>query len=182
MEAASELILEKGWEATTAAEIGRRAGYSRAMVSQRFGSKEALLDELLTLDYEDRLMPRPIEGVSGMEQLQTLFRRISEVYTEEPQFLEALFVLGFEATKRGTSVTARMASWINQVADLVEGAVRRGVQDGSFEPGIDIDDAVADIISTIMGVAYGWLVLPDRFDLPRQLDRMAQTVSQKFGG
>ena len=44
IEAAAELIAEKGWEATTAAEIGRRAGYSRAMVHARYGSKDAILD------------------------------------------------------------------------------------------------------------------------------------------
>ena len=45
--AAAELIVEKGWEATTAAEIGRRAGYSRAMVHARFGAKDVLLIALL---------------------------------------------------------------------------------------------------------------------------------------
>jgi AcrR family transcriptional regulator len=32
VEAAASLIVEKGWEATTAAEIGRRAGYIRGML------------------------------------------------------------------------------------------------------------------------------------------------------
>ena len=47
LHAAAELIVEKGWEATTAAEIGRRAGYSRAMVHARYGSKDAILEAFL---------------------------------------------------------------------------------------------------------------------------------------
>ena len=41
--AAAELIAEGGYDAATAAEIGRRAGYSRSMVRARFGSKEQLV-------------------------------------------------------------------------------------------------------------------------------------------
>ena len=57
--AAAELIVEKGWEATTAAEIGRRAGYSRAMVHARFGTKDAILYALL------RLVQHGIPGMPG---------------------------------------------------------------------------------------------------------------------
>ena len=48
LQAAAELIVEKGWEATTAAEIGRRAGYSRAMVHARYGSKDAILEAIFS--------------------------------------------------------------------------------------------------------------------------------------
>jgi AcrR family transcriptional regulator len=41
--AAIELIAERGYERTTLALIGERAGYSRGLVTQRFGSKEKLL-------------------------------------------------------------------------------------------------------------------------------------------
>src|ERR1700758_3499185 len=44
--AAAELTAEKGFERTTSAEIGERAGYSRAMVRGRYGSKEALIEAL----------------------------------------------------------------------------------------------------------------------------------------
>ncbi|KAA0080284.1 TetR/AcrR family transcriptional regulator [Mycolicibacterium sp. P9-64] len=46
-EAAIELIAEKGFSNTTAQEIGIRAGYSRAMVRERFGSKEADANSVL---------------------------------------------------------------------------------------------------------------------------------------
>src|SRR5213076_237185 len=56
-DAAFELIAEKGFERTTAAEIGERAGYSRSMVRDRYGSKEALLESLLASEFEARLLP-----------------------------------------------------------------------------------------------------------------------------
>src|SRR5262249_57141898 len=40
MQAAIELIAEKGFQRTSASEIAERAGYSRTMVAARHGSKE----------------------------------------------------------------------------------------------------------------------------------------------
>ena len=59
VEAAAELIVEKGWEATTSAEVGRRAGYSRAMVHARYGSKHAILEAFFLHEYVQRLTPAP---------------------------------------------------------------------------------------------------------------------------
>ena len=66
VEAAAELVVEKGWEATTAAEIGRRAGYSRAMVHARYGSKDAILDAFFSHEYVQRLTPSPEPDATGL--------------------------------------------------------------------------------------------------------------------
>ena len=66
IEAAAELITEKGWEATTAAEIGRRAGYSRAMVHARYGGKDAIIDTLFRTTYEARLGTTPDDDANGL--------------------------------------------------------------------------------------------------------------------
>ena len=65
-EAAIALIAEKGYAATTAQEIGLRAGYSRDMVRVRFGTKEALLDTILTAQYESRLDQPDDPSESGL--------------------------------------------------------------------------------------------------------------------
>ena len=57
LEALIGLVAEKGYEATSAAEIGLRAGFSRAMVHARYGNKDALLDDLMRTEYWDRLAP-----------------------------------------------------------------------------------------------------------------------------
>jgi len=65
LEALVDLVAEKGYEATTAAEIGVRAGFSRAMVHARFGNKDALLDELMRTEYEQRIIPDVDEHSTG---------------------------------------------------------------------------------------------------------------------
>ncbi len=107
LEAAAELIVEKGWEATTAAEIGRRAGYSRAMVHARYGSKDAILEAFLH-EYVKRLNPDPDPGTSGMQQVLAHFDRIEEIYTEDRELLRAMFVATFEAVKTTSPLRERV--------------------------------------------------------------------------
>src|SRR5690606_37191431 len=56
LEAAGALIAERGYENTSIAAIGERAGYSRGLVTARFGTKQNLLNVLLdriTFDWID---------------------------------------------------------------------------------------------------------------------------------
>src|SRR5262245_12150736 len=97
LDAAIELIAEKGFEKTAATEIAERAGYSRSMVRARYGSKEALLDSLLRNDYERlMLLPEP-EGENGLERAVTVLMRTVAPAEEQPALLRAFFILCFES-------------------------------------------------------------------------------------
>jgi AcrR family transcriptional regulator len=179
--AAAELIAENGWEATTGADIGRRAGYSRAMVHARYGNKDVLLDTLLRSEYEERLSPTPDPTATGLQEVLAHFDNIEELFTEDAQFLQAMFVLSFEAVKRATSVRPRIVAWMDQIADNIERGLRAGMQDGSVRPDTDVDAAITEIIAAGIGIAYGWIVLPDRYDLPLELDRIRARVTRDYG-
>lgn len=179
--AAAALIAEKGWDATTAAEIGRRAGYSRAMVHSRYGSKDALLDTLFRTEYEERLDPSVALAVSGLCQVLSPFDRLSELLIEDPDFLESMFVLSFEAVKRNSALRDRITAWMDQVAATVETGFRRGLIDGSVRSDLEVDRAVADVVATGVGAAYGWIVLPGRFNLAVEFDRLRWRIQRDYG-
>jgi AcrR family transcriptional regulator len=115
-----ELIAEKGWEATTAAEIGRRAGYSRAMVHARYGSKDAILDTLFATEYEKKLSLAPDPESSGLQQALAHVDRITELYAEDCDLLRAIFVLTFEAAKATSPAGPRIRMWLERAAHMVE--------------------------------------------------------------
>ena len=179
--ASAELIAEKGWEATTAAEIGRRAGYSRAMVHARYGSKDALLDTLLRTEYEQRLDPPVDAAATGLQRALAPFDRLGELFAEDPAFLESMFVLSFEAVKRSSPLRPRIVAWMDRIAGTVERGLRSGIDDGSVRPDVEISTAVADVVAVGVGLAYGWIVLPDRFDLAAELDRTRARIARDYG-
>src|SRR5271168_56161 len=67
LDAAIALIAEKGYENTTAAEIGERAGYSRSMVRVPYGSKTQLLESLLETEFKAKLLGSPAPTDCGLD-------------------------------------------------------------------------------------------------------------------
>ena len=179
LEAAAELIVEKGWEATTAAEIGRRAGYSRAMVHARYGSKDAILEAFLH-EYVKRLDPDPHPDANGLDQVLAHFNRIHDLYTEDPTVLRAMFVSTFEAAKTSSPLREVTRAQLEGGAANVEAALRTGIDDGSIRPGIDIRAAVTDITATAFGLAFQWVVVPGH-DLAAELDDARTRVIERYG-
>lgn len=181
IEAAAQLVVEKGWEATTAAEIGRRAGYSRAMVHARFGSKDAILDTLFRDEYTRRLSPTPNPQAPGLTQGLAHFDRIGELLADDRDFLRAMFVLSFEAVKKTSPVRRRMRAWLKRGAETIEGGLRRGIDDGSVRADVDLDRAVNDMSAAVFGLAYQWVVLGDRYDLGRELAYARARIIADYG-
>jgi AcrR family transcriptional regulator len=178
--AAAELIVEKGWEATTAAAIGRRAGYSRAMVHARYGSKEAILDAFLH-EYVKRLNPDPDPADPGMQQILAHFDHIEEIYVEDPDLLRAMFVATFEAAKTTSPLRQRVRAHLTSGADKVEAGLRNGIRDGSIRPDVDIEPAVKDITSAVFGIAFQWVVVPEDHELEHELNVVRERIIGDYG-
>jgi AcrR family transcriptional regulator len=180
LRAAAALIVEKGWEATTAAEIGRRAGYSRAMVHARYGSKEAILEAFLH-EYVKRLNPDPDPGTSGIRQVLAHFDRIQEIHSEDREVLRAMFVATFEAAKTTSPLRERVQAQLLSGAVKVEAGLRNGIEDGSIRSDIDIDSAVKDITAAVFGIAFQWVAVPHAHDLDHELNCVRSRIIQQYG-
>jgi AcrR family transcriptional regulator len=130
-----ELIAEKGFERTTAAEIGERAGYSREMVRHRYGSKEQLLEWLL--EHENKtLLLRPPSGVgTGLDQALEQIQLMRQVATDDSERLRAFFVLCFEAVGPIPSLGPWMRDWFDAYGRQLADIIRTGQADGSIRSG-----------------------------------------------
>lgn len=180
LQAAAELIVEKGWEATTAAEIGRRAGYSRAMVHARYGSKDAILEAFQQV-YVARLNPDPDPDATGLQQVLAHFDRVQEIHAEDASVTRAMFVSAFEAVKANSPLRDGVRAQLAGAARKVEAGVRTGIADGSLRTDIDIDAAVRDITGSIFGIAFQWVVLPEEHDLDHEIDDVRARIISSYG-
>lgn len=175
------LIGEKGWDATTAAEIGRRAGYSRAMVHARFGSKDAILETLFATEYEKKLAPAPDPGSNGLAQALAHLDRISLLYAEDRDLLRAIFVLTFEAAKTSSQAHPYIQMWLRRAAQTVESGLRAGVADGSVAPDVDIARSVNDFGAAVLGTAYQWVMNAYPYDVATELAHVRARLIRDYG-
>ena len=176
LRAAAELIAEGGFDAASAAEIGRRAGYSRSMVRARFGSKEQLIDAVIRSAYEGPLTV-PLPGsATGMERVLARIDAMGRLVDESPALMRMLFAVEFQAAGKGSTMADRAASWVGQLRSETLEALRQGQRDGSINGELDAEAAAHAITVEGVGSAFLWTVDPAE-DFRRRIDQWrARTV------
>lgn len=164
--ATAELIAEQGFERTTAAEIGLRAGYSRSMVRDRYGSREALFETLVQNELDPRIMPRPAEGVSGLDRVLSQVDMFVTLVKDEPIIARCFFVLAFETAGPIKSLRPWFQEWFAAYEEQMKQALRDGAADGSVRADVefDLDFETELFFSHAVGLAYRWTIDVEGFD------------------
>jgi AcrR family transcriptional regulator len=167
LDAAAELIEEGGYEAMTLAAVGERAGYSRGLVTARFGSKDQLLAALvdrITAGWSHRnVLPRTV-GRPGRDGILILIDAIRAQAERDPRALRTLYALMFEALGPNPSLRRHFVEFHRTMrADLAK-LVRRGVRDGSIARQRRPDEEAMLVVAGLRGIAYQWRLDPDGFD------------------
>jgi AcrR family transcriptional regulator len=157
-----DLVAQQGYEATTAAEIGVHAGFSRAIVHARYRTKDALLDELMRTQYEERIVPAPDETATGLDRVLAHVDRLAALATEDERFLKAMFVLSFEAVRGSPALNPRITRWLTGLEANVAGALVKGIEDGSIRADVETSTAARDIMVSGFGIAYAGLCCQER--------------------
>ena len=170
LKALVDLVAQQGYEATTAAEIGVCAGFSRAMVHARYGTNDALLDELMRTEYEQRFVPDLDEFTSGLDGVLGYVDRLGHLASEDERFVKAMFVRCFEAVRGSPALNPRITRWLTGREASVAGALVKDKEDGSVRADLETSTAARDIMVRGFGIAYAWIVLPGA-DLHAELAR-----------
>ena len=163
IEAAMEIAAEEGVSAVTFDSIGRRAGYSRGLASQKFGSKEGLVRAVTDYLFEER-SERPetiaLENLSGYDALVA--------YNED-------FFKGILADGRGKAYFKFFASAVadessgrkvfkeyhDRFRDIFVSFLRRGIKDGTVRPIQNLNIAAQSYGCFLLGIALQAQADPD---------------------
>ena len=181
VDAALELIAEKGFEKTTAAEIGERAGFSRNMVRDRYGTKEALLFSLFETEFAQRLLPaiRQERAADGLHKVLGQLDDLLEAVESEPDMFRAMIVVSFEAP----GPLAAIRSWYEQLitqfqAEMVE-HLREGQRDGSVRRDLDLEREAEIYVSYGIGLCFRWVTF-EQFDFPAEITAWRERLARQY--
>ncbi|OMC39568.1 hypothetical protein A5742_04990 [Mycolicibacterium fortuitum] len=167
LEAAGELITERGYVGMTLAAVGERAGYSRGLVTIHFGSKEKLLAALverITTDWSHRTLLPQTDGKPGLDGLLALIAAIQMQFERDAHHIKLLYALMFEALGANEFLHSWFIDFHRRQRSDLGNLIRRGIRDGSILPGTIVDDQTTAIIATLRGIGYLWLLDPTGFD------------------
>ncbi len=178
LNAAFDLILENGLEKTTLALIGKRSGYSRGLVTHRFGSKAGLF-EALTKSISRKWLVYLKEEVGDKTGLSAMLSSVDALHrwvVDKPGDARVLQVLLNDSASPGSNLPA-VASKAHERhhADVVQW-IRDGQKNGEIRDHIDIDAVASYYVAYVSGLVYLWLINPEIFDFAATNAEMKRQV------
>lgn len=162
LEAAVQLIAEQGYERTTLAAIGQRAGYSRGLVTQRFGSKDGLLHALvhrLTTEWAIHHLDPQVTREAPLDSITLMLTEIRDSVASDQATIRALYALMFEGI-RIPALYADMVELHNSIRRRVADAVHAGRELGEVPAHLDGEAFARLVVSALRGASYQWLLDP----------------------
>lgn len=164
LDAAQELFAEQGIAATSLAEIGERAGYSRGLVNHHFGSKSVLIERLT-----ERAQRRSFEHLEAQvhknnrETILAVVENYISLCETQPKDIRSFLVMWGGAFPEQTQVTGFKEADLRSRANL-EQVIRKGQEDGSINKGRDPAATAVFILALMRGVASQTLIAEDGLD------------------
>jgi AcrR family transcriptional regulator len=183
LEAAADLIVEGGFSSMTLAAIGERAGYSRGLVTARFGSKAGLVEALIRRYVgrwnHENVLPRT-EGESGLDGVVLLFDAIRVQAARDARGLRVLYTMIFEAVGPDEQLRSRFVVFHEAFRSDLARMLARGIEDGSVRDDVDPAAEAGLLVGSLRGLAYEWMLDQERFDLAGSLAYLISTTRTRL--
>jgi len=171
LQAAVEIIAERGVDQLTLAEAGEAAGYSRALPAHYFGSREDLIRAVadhLVQGYRRRMDEGPPGGLTA-SGLEALIARIAYYIDDNRRSVSRLraFHEVLNAALNRPALAPAIAQLDQESAAGFVHHIRAAIRRGEISPDVDPEAQGVLILATLRGVMRQWLIAPDRIDLDR---------------
>lgn len=183
LDAASELIVEGGFDSLTFAAIGERAGYSRGLVTARFGSKDGLIEALIERivgTWNHRNVLPQTKGRTGLDSVSIVVNAILTQAKRDPTGLRVLYALSFEAIGGDQELHSRVAKFHDNMRTDFLAMIRRGKRDGSISSSVSPRQESVLLLAGLRGIAFQWMLEPDSFDVVDALRHLHDTTIDRL--
>ena len=174
LNAAAELIAERGVDRASLASIGQSAGTSRGLPTHHFGSKDVLVARLArrvqehvvasVLESLEQRAHRKPEQVAALDLLRTTLDTYLELF-ENPTPDERALIVMWGATFPSNASIGGMLEADRRSYDGWADLIRHGQEDGSIRADVDATSAAVALFGLMRGVAALLLTESDIIDM-----------------
>ena len=181
LQAAFELIAQRGFKSASFQAIAERAGYSPSLVSHRFGSREGLLAELVR-----RMVQRwgadvrdvKVETRTGRAGLIATAAAHRQALERSPDGVRAMYMLIFESLIEAPELRREFAALDGRLREATGRLLRSGVPDGEVRADVDISAHATLFLAMLRGITLQWMVDPEAIDLPRVYEALDELLDR----
>ncbi len=177
-EASISLIIDRGTQKTTLKDIGERAGYSRGLANYRFGSKEALLNELFI--HFDGLwkahLNHYIADQVSIAAVKSALNALRDFLQLEANYMRAMYILWYESLGHESEIRTKLADHHDVYRKDATRWIQQGIDNGEIDPGVDPEQFAVQFCAFIFGIVYQWLVNADALDLDSVFDACEENM------
>lgn len=178
LDAAIDLILERGTEKTTLQAIGEKAGYSRGLATYRFGSKAGLFDAVCKaisrrwLEY----LKKSVGEKTGIEAMCAALDAFLQFITAAPRDARVLQILYCGAASPLSEYRATSVNIHSKQQEDVARWVQAGIENGTIRADADPKTIAAQYIAYIGGMNYLGVINPGSIDFRRANEDMKRQL------
>lgn len=182
LDAATALIARMGYAGTTLESIGSEAGYSRQLVAQRFGSKDKLLEAVIS-GHGDTLRLRALERRRSLSGLQALFMEVDSYLQalDAPSVQSrAFFVLMLESAGPAPQFRPVFAAITARWQDTLAETILDAQAQGAIRKDVDANLEALLLIATLRGVRIQSLMDPGRSNVPAAINAIKLSLAERL--
>lgn len=154
LDAALELVVEKGVVRMTLGEVGERAGYSRGLPAHHYGSKEGLLKALI-VDIVDEFREARLAAnmQPGLDSVLGTMRMYLDRSGNRDRGLLAMHVLFSDVFVSGGELATALEAFTDSTLTHFRQEIRTGIRRGEIREDVDAAAQAAMILGMLRGVS-----------------------------
>ncbi len=179
IEAATELLLDKGYEGTTLALLARKVRMTKGAIYHHFADKEALLRAVL--EHVRRSWEREVgahipPAGDALEQLGALFDHQARLIDQEPSLCLLVTGLTLQSRSLGRELAAVVEAITADMAELIRGIVAEGQRAGAVRTDLDATDIARAVVAVVKAVSCSRAIDPSRSVFLRKMQTTRELV------
>jgi len=185
LEAATQLIADQGYSATSIAQIAQKAGYSHGLVSQRFGSKSDLI-RMLAREFQsyfaiDRLEPA-LKERRGLDALIVVIETYLDAVAGSGTLGRAYYELFGESIVLVPEIHETFVQADRNFRDLLTKTIGSAVGLGEVPAEVNVPALASVVLAIVRGISMQWLLDVTSLDLTAIKGEVRRAFERAFAG
>jgi TetR/AcrR family fatty acid metabolism transcriptional regulator len=181
LRAAARVFAERGYHASTIADIAREAGVATGTVYLYVKRKEELLIMLFTRFFGRHLegtVPHVLEEPTGAGRLRRLIELHVGFFDKDPRLAK---VFQLHLREVNPTIRAGIRPTTRAYFDLIEEVVRAGVASGDFDPELDVRLARTLLFGALDSMVTSWVLSDQSYSLSSRIGPIYTMLARALG-